>query len=330
MCTGFTMQTLNNEIFLGRTMDYDYPLDGSPAVTPRNYHWTSRTGTTGQTKFGFIGTGTNMEGFIYGDGVNEHGVAISTQYFRDYSSYASAHKTGAMNITQNEIVTWILGYTTSIEDIKQQASQINVVAVYLNDIGEVPPLHYHVSDKTGHSVEVSFANGKVVVTDNPIGVLTNHPDLAWHYNNLRQYINVSPYPSSSKLLEDVTVEPLGNESGTFGLPGGFTSTERFVRMAFMKSHISQNNDKEMDLMNAFYLLDAVNIPVGIVRPHDADSHYTMYQTVINLTTRTLYIKYYGSNEIVELKLTDDLIRKKDMTIFKPETHLVVKKLNEDY
>ena len=23
-----------------------------------------------------------MEGFIYGDGVNEHGVAISTQYFR--------------------------------------------------------------------------------------------------------------------------------------------------------------------------------------------------------------------------------------------------------
>ena len=35
-------------------------------------------------------------------------------------------------------------------------------------------------------------------------------------------------------------------------------------------------------------------------------------------------------EIVELKLTDDLIRKKDMTIFKPETHLVVKKLNEGH
>ena len=57
-----------------------------------------------------------MEGFIYGDGVNEHGVAISTQYFRGYSSYGSTHKADAMNITQNEIVTWILGYTTSIED----------------------------------------------------------------------------------------------------------------------------------------------------------------------------------------------------------------------
>ncbi|MCA1236443.1 linear amide C-N hydrolase, partial [Staphylococcus aureus] len=55
MCTGFTIQTLNNQVLLGRTMDYDYPLDGSPAVTPRNYRWTSRTGTTGQTQYGFIG-----------------------------------------------------------------------------------------------------------------------------------------------------------------------------------------------------------------------------------------------------------------------------------
>ncbi|MFO7020379.1 hypothetical protein MXD86_03645, partial [Staphylococcus aureus] len=25
MCTGFTIQTLNNQVLLGRTMDYDYP-----------------------------------------------------------------------------------------------------------------------------------------------------------------------------------------------------------------------------------------------------------------------------------------------------------------
>ncbi|MDU3836964.1 MAG: linear amide C-N hydrolase, partial [Staphylococcus aureus] len=75
--------------------------------------------------------------------------------------------------------------------------------------------------------------------------------------------------------------------------------------------------------------DAVNIPIGIVRPHDADNHYTMYQTVINLTTRTLYIKYYGSNELVALKLTDDLINRKDMTIFKPEKHITIRKLNDN-
>ncbi len=34
------------------------------------------------------------------------------------------------------------------------------------------PLHYHVSDATGHTVEVSFKEGEVVIKDNPIGVLT--------------------------------------------------------------------------------------------------------------------------------------------------------------
>ncbi|MFT1770218.1 choloylglycine hydrolase, partial [Staphylococcus aureus] len=47
------------------------------------------------------------------------------------------------------------------------------------------------------------------------------------------------------------------------------------------------------------------------------------------TTRTLYIKYYGSNEIVALKLTDDLINRKDMTIFKPEKHITIRKLNDN-
>ena len=91
---------------------------------------------------------------------------------------------------------------------KQQASQIHVVAVYLNDIGEVPPLHYHVSDVTGHSAEVSFKEGEVVIKDNPIGVLTNHPDLDWHYSNLRQYINISPIQQQQSYWK-VSIEPLG-------------------------------------------------------------------------------------------------------------------------
>ena len=39
---------------------------------------------------------------------------------RGYSSYGSTHEADAMNITQNEIVTWILGYTTSIEDMSNK------------------------------------------------------------------------------------------------------------------------------------------------------------------------------------------------------------------
>ena len=37
MCTGFTFQAKNGDVILGRTMDYDYPLTGHPAVQPRHY-----------------------------------------------------------------------------------------------------------------------------------------------------------------------------------------------------------------------------------------------------------------------------------------------------
>ena len=64
MCTGFTFQSHNNEVILGRTMDYDWPLTGHPAVQPRHYEWKSRVDYQGQTLYGFVGTGSDMEGFI--------------------------------------------------------------------------------------------------------------------------------------------------------------------------------------------------------------------------------------------------------------------------
>lgn len=43
----------------------------------------------------------------------------------------------------------------------------------------------------------------------------------------------------------------------------------------------------------------------------------------------LYIKYYGSNELVVLKFIDDLINRKDMMIFKFEKYIIIRKLNDN-
>ncbi len=52
-------------------MDFVYQLN--PAVQ------TSLT-YKGKTKYGFVGSGSDMEGFLFADGVNEHGLG-AIQYF---------------------------------------------------------------------------------------------------------------------------------------------------------------------------------------------------------------------------------------------------------
>ncbi|WP_186311884.1 hypothetical protein [Staphylococcus aureus] len=54
-----------------------------------------------------------------------------------------------MNIRENEIVRWILGYRRRIEDMKEEGWEIDVVGVYLNEMGEVAGLDYDVSDGSG-------------------------------------------------------------------------------------------------------------------------------------------------------------------------------------
>jgi len=71
----------------------------------------------------------------------------------------------------------------------------------------------------------------------------------------------------------------------------------------------------------------MSIPKGAVRDEDEGLHYTLYQTVLNLTTRTFFIKWYDTNQITEVQLTEALLDKKEMTIFEPIKGLIVNKLS---
>ena len=48
MCTGITFRASNGDVIFGRTMDYDYPLNGFPAVQPRGYSFKSHVDYKGK------------------------------------------------------------------------------------------------------------------------------------------------------------------------------------------------------------------------------------------------------------------------------------------
>ncbi len=62
----------------------------------------------------------------------------------------------------------------------------------------------------------------MVIKDNPIGVLTEFiQNLQFTLSPASDTPILLPYPATANLLEGVTIEPLGNEAATFGLPVGF-------------------------------------------------------------------------------------------------------------
>lgn len=94
--------------------------------------------------------------------------------------------------------------------------------------------------------------------------MANSPDFHWHITNLRNYINVSPKQQSKVYWENVYLTPFGQAAGTINLPGGFTSPERFVRTAFLKTHTEIPKNRFKAIMTCFHIMNSVSIPKGIV------------------------------------------------------------------
>ena len=119
---------------------------------------------------------------------------------------------------------------------------------------------------------------------------------------------LSPEKSTNHLVGKLLVKSMGAEAGTNGLPGGYTSPERFVRASYLRHQLPQSNDEEQNLINCFKILDSVSIPQGAVI--DAgETHYTQYQLVMDSKNRTYFLKPYFTNQIFKIQLNEDLLSK---------------------
>lgn len=61
MCTAITMQTMQGDIYFGRTMDFSFPLDPELYISPRGYEWNNMLKTHKITnRYRFIGIGQDI------------------------------------------------------------------------------------------------------------------------------------------------------------------------------------------------------------------------------------------------------------------------------
>ncbi|MDA9472477.1 choloylglycine hydrolase family protein [Enterococcus sp. 5H] len=318
MCTSIFTKTLDGKYLLSRTMDFSFPLDARPIYIPAEYKWESvADNKKHKSDYGFIGAGRLLgEGYFVADGVNEHGLSVAELYLPGEAKYQDYTESNSINLAPHEVILWLLGNMTSVEDVKKNIGTLNIVGVAAPLLNIVTPLHWIITDAEGNSTVIEPTEKHLKPKENPVGVMTNTPQLEWHIENLRNYLPVRPKQYAPETFGEYVAEPFSQGTGTMGLPGGYTPPERFVRAAFFKEHIEPAKDETEGVNNAQHILNTVRIPKGIVVTQNGEEDYSLYSGTMVNNTQTYYYTSYENHQITKLVLDKELLSKKEPIVFK--------------
>ena len=127
MCTCINYK--NNDFYFGRNLDLEYSFDEQVVITPRNYLFTMKAEKSFKTKYAIIGMATVINDYpLYAEACNEQGLCIAGLYFPNNARYNKVKK-GKNNITPFELIPWILGNYTSVEEIQNNIKKLTLLLV---------------------------------------------------------------------------------------------------------------------------------------------------------------------------------------------------------
>jgi choloylglycine hydrolase len=313
-CTGIRLIAADGSVVCARTLEFGMDLRSNVIVIPRG---TASVGSTahGQpglawtTKYGALGTNA-FDIPVLVDGMNEQGLACGLFYFPGYAQYQEVAPADAgRSLAPWELGAFLLGTTADVKAAVTAAREVLVGAVVQKDFGFVPPCHYVLHDAKGNSAVIEYVDGKLMIHDNPLGVITNSPTFDWHITNLRNYANLSVTNVPPVELVGVRLSGFGQGNGLLGLPGDFTPPSRFVRaVAFSRSSIPSQTAADATL-HAFHILNQFDIPKGAVREVSAGQEhmdYTLWTSAADLANRRYHFRTYDNSRIrmVDLKKLD--------------------------
>ena len=116
MCTCITFRTKDN--YFGRNLDLEYRFNEKVVITPRNYPFTLKAGGLFNTKYAMIGVATVIDDYpLYAEATNEKGLSIAGLQFPDNAHYNPINL-DKINITPYELIPWLLGVFSSVEELK--------------------------------------------------------------------------------------------------------------------------------------------------------------------------------------------------------------------
>lgn len=295
-CTGIKLQQKDGTFVQGRTLEFGVTLPISTVVVPRGYSFSGTTplgaGLKYESKYGAVGSIAFDENNML-DGLNEKGLGVGTFWFPGYADYTVATADNqAKALSPTDFPNWLLTQFSTIDEVKEAVANVVITPTVLKNWGPTPPpMHYLVSDKSGKSIVIEPVGGKLLVHDNPLGVLTNSPEFDWHMTNMRNFVSLTTTNAKPVTINGVTFEGFGQGTGLTGLPGDFSPPSRFVRATIFEAAAIPVGTSEEGVFQAFHILNQFDIPVGAIRETVNGVEYMDY-TIMTVVRDAQTLKYY--------------------------------------
>ena len=304
MCTGVRFSDDAGNMYFGRNLDWSVGYGEKVVVTPRGYKYKSAFLGEMANSPALIGMGIVAENTpLYFDCANEHGLAIAGLNFPGYAKYADAPVEGKTNVAAYEFPLWVALNFKTVDEAEKALKDVVIVAKPINDQYPVSQLHWLIGDAK-RSIVVEYTTNGMEIYENDVDVLTNQPGYGWHKENLRNYMNLG-----SKMPEEVKwnraeMKPFGSGSLMRGLPGGFYSTDRFIRVAYLNTHYPVQDSEADNVSRLFHTLAGVAMIDGGAAMADGAFEKTIYTGGYSAATQTYYYNTYEDFTIKSVAMKD--------------------------
>ncbi len=293
MCTSISLTTKDH--YFGRNLDMECSYGEKVIITPRNYPFKFKHLRENQNHLAMIGIGINVDDYpLYYEATNEKGLSMAGLSFKTSAVY-NDFNIDKENICVFELIPYVLGNCSSVDEARELLDNINVVSTPFNDELETAELHWMLSDRD-YSITIECVQEGLKVYYNPVHVLTNNPEFPMQIFNLNNYMSLTREEPETRFAEGFDLNKYSRGMGAIGLPGDLSSMSRFVRAAFTRLNSVCDDSESESISQFFHILQTVSQTNGCARVGDTFEK-TLYSSCCNADKGIFYYTTYNNNQI---------------------------------
>lgn len=299
-CTAFNLKAKNGDVVASRTMEWSLNMQWSFIYYPQGYDYTINaperlklSSISVSNKYAIFGICTGRAKNSIIEGQNSAGLGLSANFLPGFTKYQIVDVNDKQYISILDLGKFILGNFSTVKQLREELHFFKVWDESIPNLPVSPSLHLLVTDNTGEAVVIEFIDGKMVFFDTPVQVMTNAPNYDWHLINIRNYVNLST-TSRVNTEKQFNITDLSQGEGGLGLPGSFSSTDRFVKICFLKYYTNPPADACEAIVLSGHILNTVDIPKGVVNVNNSIDgiDYTQWMVIKDLTNNMIYFVDY--------------------------------------